>query len=257
MYRIRFVPVVILALALGACSRMPYPAGHPAAPQKVVHSVGHWNILAAATARQIYGMQKGVVMAAEAQAQANDGGYVPPRVVLPDGATFFVEEPDPTMPFAKAFHDMLITQLVAEGVPVNLHRKDAYVLNYAVQMVSHDRGYHKPLAGSLTALGAGVAAVGAISAYSYPGAAGAALALSDLWSSGAGEFPLGDVYSEIVINISLVKDGVLLARRTNTYYVDAKELHQYAAFPGRPLTRYGLPANSEPVGERNFWMVSE
>ena len=169
MYRIQFLPVVFLALVLGACSRNPLPVGHEATFQRTIHSAGHWEILALETAKQISGMRESVVAAAEANAKTNDNEYIRPRVVIPEGATFFVAKPDPTMPFARSFHGMMLTKLLQEGVPVSLNPEGAHVLHYAVQPVSHDRGYHKPLAGSLTALGAGVAAIGAIAAESAAG----------------------------------------------------------------------------------------
>ncbi len=257
MYRIQFLPVVVLALVLGACSRNPLPAGHEATFQRTIHSAGHWEILATETAAQISGMRESVVTAAEANAKINDNEYIRPTVIIPDGATFFVAKPDPTMPFARSFHDMVLTKMVQEGVPVTLSPEGAHVLHYTVQPVSHDRGYHKPLAGSLTALGAGVAAIGAIASTSTSGAAGLALGLADLASSTSGEFPFGDIYSEVVVTLTLIENDSILMRRSNVYYVDAMEIHQYAGSPAMPLTRYSDASSSEPLGERKFWVVSE
>ena len=257
MYRFRILPAVVLALVLGACSRNPVPVGHEVTFQRTIHSAGHWEILALETAKQINGMRERVVAAAEASAIANDNEYIRPLVTLPEGATFFVAKPDPTMPFARSFHDMVLTKLVQEGVPVTLSPEGAHILHYAVQTVSHDRGYHKPLAGSLTALGAGVAAIGAIAAQSSAGAAGAALGLADLASSTSGEFPFGDTYSEVVVTLTLAENDSIRMRRSNVYYVDAMEVHQYAGAPAMPLTRYSDASSSEPLGERKFWVVSE
>ena len=60
-----------------------------------------------------------------------------------------------------------------------------------------------------------------------------------------------------MVTLTLIENDSILMRRSNVYYVDAMEIHQYAGSPAIPLTRYSDASSSEPLGERKFWVVSE
>ena len=136
MFRFRTLPMAALALGVLACS--PAPVGHPMTAQTTMHTASHWQALAADTAKRITGLRDSAITEAARRAEIAGEPFTEPDVALADDVPFYVEPLDPAMPFARAFHELLITNLVQNGANVVLHGEDAYVVHYAVQPVRHD-----------------------------------------------------------------------------------------------------------------------
>lgn len=191
MFRYRTFLIAALALGVSACS--PTPVGHPMTAQTTMHTASHWQALAADTAKRIAGLRDSEVNEAARLAEIAGEPFTEPDFALADNISFYVEPLDPAMPFARAFHELLITNLVQNGANVVLSKEDAYVVHYAVQPVVHDNTDTLNL----------------------------------------------DVYSEVMITVSLLDGGKLLMRRSRVYYVDDDEFFQYlATVPPLPITRY-------------------
>ena len=136
MFQFRTLPMAALALGVLACS--PTPVGHPMTAQTTMHTASHWQALAADTAKQITGLRDSAINEAAGLAEIAGEPFTEPNFALADSVSFYVEPLDPAMPFARAFHELLITNLVQNGANVVLHKEDAYVVHYAVQPVRHD-----------------------------------------------------------------------------------------------------------------------
>ena len=207
MFQLRTLPMAVLALGVLACS--PTPVGHPMTAQTTMHTASHWQALAADTAKQITGLRDSAINEAARLAETAGEPFTEPDFALADNVSFYVEPLDPAMPFARAFHELLITYLVQNGADVVLHKEDAYVVHYAVQPVRHDNTDTVNL----------------------------------------------DVFSEVMITVSLLDGGKLLMRRSRVYYVDDDEFFQYlATVPPLPISRYDSVGRvSMPV--RSFAVV--
>lgn len=136
MFQFRIFPMAVLALGVLACA--PAPVGHPMTAQTTMHTASHWQALAADTAKRITGLRDSAITEAARVAEITDEPFTEPDFALADNVSFYVEPLDPAMPFARAFHELLITNLVQNGANVVLHKEYAYVVHYAVQPVYHD-----------------------------------------------------------------------------------------------------------------------
>lgn len=136
MLKFRTLPMAALALGVLACS--PAPMGHPMTTQTTMHTASHWQALAADTAKRITGLRDSAINEAAGRAEIAGEPFTEPDFALADNVSFYVEPLDPAMPFGRAFHELLITNLVQNGANVVLHKENAYVVHYAVQPVRHN-----------------------------------------------------------------------------------------------------------------------
>ncbi len=136
MLQFKSFPVAVLALGVLACA--PTPVGQLMPTQETMHTASHWQALAADTAKQISGLRDSAVNEAARRAEIAGEPFSEPDLTFAENVSFYVEPLDPSMPFARAFHDLLVTNLVQTGADVVLRREDAYVVHYNVQPVHHD-----------------------------------------------------------------------------------------------------------------------
>lgn len=133
-----FRTLTMAALALGVLACAPTPVAHPLTSQTTIHTASHWQALAADTAERITGLRDSAISEAASLAEIAGEPFNEPDFALADNVAFYVEPLDPAMPFARAFHELLITHLVQNGANVVLNKEYAYVVHYAVQPVHHD-----------------------------------------------------------------------------------------------------------------------
>ncbi|MCZ6606814.1 MAG: OmpA family protein [Alphaproteobacteria bacterium] len=136
MFQFRTFPMAVLVLGVLACA--PAPVGYPITAQSTIYTASHWQTLAADTAKRITGLRDSAINEAARLAEIAGEPFTEADFALADNVSFYVEPLDPAMPFARAFHELLITNLVQNGANVVLHKEDAYVVHYAVQPVRHD-----------------------------------------------------------------------------------------------------------------------
>ena len=136
MFQFRVFPMAVLALGVLACA--PAPVGYPITAQSTIYTASHWQTLAADTAKRITGLRDSAINEAAKLAEIAGEPFIEPDFALADNVSFYVEPLDPAMPFGRAFHELLMTNLVQNGANVVLHKEDAYVVHYAVQPVRHD-----------------------------------------------------------------------------------------------------------------------
>lgn len=150
---------------------------------------------------------------------------------------------DQSTPFDKAFQQLLITQLVNQGLNITDNANSELKLSYSTQVIRHeDRGYIRPRNWTFTKLAVlGNGLWGLVSA-----ASNTSEALRDALivgsSIGAGLYldaRSGDIASitnkEVIINVSLKEDDKYLMRKSGIYYINDTAGYQYDK--DDPLTR--------------------
>jgi len=106
-------------LGLAACAQFPAIADYPpAAPQEKIWVAQHWEDAAAHVAERLGTGLRSV----------RQGGQ--PLVL-------YVEKPQAISPFEQAFHQFLLTRLLAQGFGVTSDPNAGLPLKYNVQLVSH------------------------------------------------------------------------------------------------------------------------
>lgn len=205
--RLPAITSLILAalLALAGCADRPPAASFLAYPQKKLQSARHWEIVAA-----------DVAAAVSTYLQEQEGKKDPVQV--------YMMRDDGTL-FSDAFQQSLITAFVKAGNPVAVDaRPDAISVGIDVMVVPHhpDRP-NRTVPGKMTALGSGIW-VGSAILDAFP------------WGAGATWFGLGadaiaatvnESTNEIMLTVSLAKNGFYVYRASAVYYVLDKDIEQY------------------------------
>jgi len=158
-------------------------------------------------------------------------------------------DPAETTVFEESFRDLLITHLVALGVPTSPRvEADAIVINYKAQTVYHQRNRWRTVKpGLLTALTAGIVVL-----------RNAPSELIALAIAGTIDFANASLVTtsnfEVIITTSIVADNHYLFRNSNIYYINDHDSWHYQ-MGSRPaeinLTSnlYGTPDASEASDE--------
>lgn len=247
-----------LAMLLVGCSGRPVPVGHQLTTQQTMRTAAHWEALAADTAERINQLRASVAAEMEREALEKGLKFEPPPVLIADDAAFYVEPPDPIMPFARAFHQMLMTELIEKGMTLRLQRPGAYTVHYEVQPVYHTPGVPNYAPGTITGLGLGAGAIYGLAQNSAPAAAIVGGVITDVFASSFSEALRSGQYSEVLVTVSLVRGEMVLLRQARNYYVDTDELFQYAAtVPSAPLASRRSGVSVTPASFREFRVVAE
>lgn len=165
----------------------------------------------------------------------------------------YVPQPRDEQPFVDGFRELLITALVAQGVPVGIEPRNALTVDvrYSIYRFSANRAANTYYYGEASALAAGLWAVGGIVAANIS-PAGVAVGAKSLgvaatlegfsWllneQTGVGEYTRGPVpRSEILLTASVVDASRIVSRLSNIYYTSDQDpgLYWYRAYPGYTL----------------------
>lgn len=130
-YRIAILGCCML---LGSChpkadiqhSQIPVPASYPLNSQQVMQAAHHWDVFAERIAQGL--------------AQAYESFY-------PEGSVSVYVAPGGVTPFAKAFYQLLTTQLVQHGIPLATGPEGNIVVDYETQVIHHRRQLIRTSAG--------------------------------------------------------------------------------------------------------------
>ncbi len=137
-------------------------------------------------------------------------------------------------PFHNAFEDLLITQMVNQGLDIRDNNHGELKLKFNTQVISHsDRGYIRPAYGShtkLALLATGVWA--AINIANNSTAVKDALIAAGVIGAGVGmDATAGNIASisnkEVVINVSLMDGDKYVMRKTGIYYINEPNSSHY------------------------------
>lgn len=142
--------------------------------------------------------------------------------------------PNSNSPFERGFEDLLITQMVNQGMDIRANEKEQLKLRFHTQVVSHhDRGYIRPAPGTYTGLA--IVATGvwaAVNIASNSTAAKDALIAAGVLGTGlALDATTGDISAvtnkEVIISVSLMDGDKYIMRKTGIYYINEPDDSHY------------------------------
>lgn len=219
-----------LCLGLGGCSARPMAVGQALRPQPVLQSAGQWQVVA-----------DDVASAISAHLEFQMGRKVPVQV--------YMTRHEDTL-FADAFQSAVTTRLVQAGHLVSVDaRPDVVAVGIDVLTVKSNgpRMAADPFPGPLTLLAAGVGVASYLSGGSLPKfpwgiSAGLAAVGLDALSAKPAETDM-----EMILTVSIARDGFYTFRTSAVYYVNEADLGHYAGTGSAPgMQRVNL--NSVPQG---------
>ncbi|MBE0438739.1 MAG: hypothetical protein IBX57_03070 [Gammaproteobacteria bacterium] len=200
--------IVIASLtgcATGNNSQVPLASTYELTNQQKMQAAHHWDVLAADVAFRVKEHFK--------------------TASLTNKAINVV--PNSNSTFEQGFEDLLITQMVEQGLDIRANNNEHLKLTFHTQVIRHnDRGYIRPKPGAHTALAliaTGVWAVVNIASNST--AAQDALIGAGILGTGiAMDAVAGDISSvtnkEVIISVSLMDGDKYLMRKTGIYYIN-------------------------------------
>lgn len=204
-----------LCLALGGCTARPLAVSMPMKPQPLLQSAGQWQIVA-----------EDVASAISAHLDFQMGSKVPVQV--------YMMRRDDTL-FADAFLSAVTTRLVQKGHLVAVDaRPDVTAVGIDVLTVksSGPRMAAAPYPGPITLLAAGVGVASLLSGgdmAKFPWGISAGVAAAGLEALKS-KPPETD--TELVLTVSIAREGFYTFRTSATYYVNAQDLWQYDGMAG-------------------------
>lgn len=228
--------LLVAALLLGSCGRIPEPVGYDYSKQQKLQAGHHWDVLAADVAREI---NRELIL--------NDYLDTPVFIRETCGDEDTPCQPEQTTLFNESFRDLLITQLVRLGVPTSATPDNrAIIVNYKAQTIYHHAPRLRTIRpGLITALTAGVLVFRhAPEEFLALLTAGAVDAANSSFAH-RGKF-------EVVITTSMIAGTSYLYRNSSIYYINDLDSWHYQT-PAAPATisltaDARAPSPAEPTG---------
>ncbi len=214
MMKLFFTPwllPLLMAALLSGCSAIPQPEVYPFSSQQKMQVAHHWDVLANDVANRINN-------------ELIRLGYLETPVYVEH---ICQQDDRPCAPatlsaFDAGFNDLLLTQLVAFGVPT-LARPDSKELHlqYKVQTIFHANPRRQwPRPGALTALTSGIVVLRDAPWELISILASAAIDATRNTSVINGHY-------EVIISTSIAKDNVYLMRTSDIYYINDEDFWQF------------------------------
>ncbi len=233
MKRFIWLSSIILTLFfMGGCyTQTPKPVTYKYSTQQKMQAAHHWDVLAEDVACQIKTNLKKA-------GYLNHPVYIQPACGAPMGPCDQHYE----TPFGEGFYDLLLTQMVRQGMRVSTVENSALVVTNKVQVVYHrenrlTRALHPGLMTAVGALASGWAWV-IRDAYEHGGryAEGAAMTGGGLtgialYDAASGMFTKGVPHSEVIITTSIRDYDSYLMRKTDIYYINDADYWHYKTAP--------------------------
>ena len=223
--RPRGLPVLAAALlgaallGVTACADRPPAASFVARPQQRLQSAQHWQIVA-----------DNVASAVSAYLESKTGKKEP--VML-----YMMRQSD--TPFAEVFLGAMTTRLVNLGHPVAVDsRPDITAVGIDVTLVRHagfTRG-NRTFPGPVTALGAGVGVAGWLIDKMHFGETFAAFGIA----GDAVRSMVDETDTELLLTVSLARDGFYEFRANTVYYVNSRDMGHYLDMVADPRAARSL-----------------
>lgn len=202
---------VFTLLFLSSCARIPEPISFSYTEQPKMQAAHHWDVLANDVANRINN-----------ELIINDYLETPVYVKTTCGDEDSPCEPNETSSFNEAFRDLLITELVGFGVPVQQQAiDDAIIIHYKVQVVYHKAPRVRTIKpGLITSLATGILVFrNAPHQFRTIATAG----LIDLANQNA----VMNSSHEVVISTSMVSRDKYLFRSSDIYYINDRDYMHY------------------------------
>jgi len=217
-YIIIFSVAAVISLSSGCSTRIPEPITYPYSQQYKMQASHHWQVLAADLANRINNQ---LIMS------DNIDKMVFVQETCGDESTPC--EPLITSPFNEAFRDLLISHLVAYGVPTASSKtEDDLEIQYKVQVVRHRANRVRTIQpGLLTALSAAIVVLRNAPSDLAIVTAGASADVANSNLTGNGHY-------EVIITTSMKKNNRYLFRDSDIYYINDEDFWQYSNITPKP-----------------------
>ncbi len=240
------IALVSLIVAV-ACSPVPDP--FPLTGQAVVGGASRWESMAQHAAEQIEGCLQGRDYQVHWWDDEVRKPYCFTDVSGLSGVPIYVELVDSAMPFARAFHDFLTTELLDIDLSVTLDPTDALIVRTRVQFVDRNKAASMdPVPGFFTLL---TTSIWAFEVTNLPRMVGIG-ALTDLVSSSS---KYGK--AQVIVTITLTDGDQIVTQTAEAYYIKDVDAAQFAS--GAPVADLLSPRKSgaEPPPVRTFDIVAD
>lgn len=198
------------AFSLSGCvstDGVSVPVSFPAASQYKLKSAAHWQLIA----EDVAGQMKQSLMA-QNHLQA----------------AIYLEEPAQPTAFERSLLPMLRAGLLSQGLKVSVRSQDAAVLKVQVSKVSHVASYRP---GTLTLLGGGLLVLREIVQHHSPVLINAGGALAAITADVAMTRNNTPPDLELILSVSVQKEGQYLATSNQVYYLSSQDLDMYQNLP--------------------------
>ena len=212
--------LMCMAVSLTGCvstDGVSTPVSFPAASQYKLKSAAHWQLIAEDVASQI---KQSLLTQDQLQ------------------APIYLDESAQPTPFEKSLIPMLRAGLLSQGLKVSSKQQDAAVLKVQVNKVSHVATYR---AGTLTLLGGGLLVIRDIIAHDVTILTNAAGALAAVTADIAMTNNRPPPELELVLSVSVQRDGRYYASSNQIYYLLSEDLNMYQNMPPPPPTTRDFP----------------
>jgi hypothetical protein len=227
-----FLCVVLCSLFFFSCSQVPRAVNHEFLYQKNLLAAQHWQILAKDFAVQTSKALQQIPLYTDTQGfghiteenlsdTAGNGSLGKPYI--------FIQTNDRSS-FGRAFRNEMITEFINLGYNISYDSKDAIVVRWGVQKIHHNANRDAssvPLAKSAVAtLGYGVYKV-IDTGPALGGIITGGVFLDIVEHFGPSLFGQNVPHDEIVLTVSVSRDGFLFARQSGTYYISGEDTRHY------------------------------
>ncbi len=223
-----FIPLLILIISccFAGCIRIPQPVGYGYSKQSKMQAAHHWEILANDVANDI---NRELI----ARGYLVDPLYVRHSCGLPDSCGA-----GETFPFDEGFNDLLVSELVGFGVPIQVaQEEDAMIVDYKVQVLYHNATrYQWPQPGVITALAAGIVVFKDAPSELINLAIAGATDLARTTSVVNGHY-------EVIITTSISDNNKYIMRSSNIYYINDEDFWHYQNMT--PATELELTSSTQ------------
>lgn len=202
-------------LIVGCASQVPHPKSFKSTSHQLVPKAAqHWQTMADDIATQT-------------------------KAVLGDtrNTRVYVARSDKRTSFNSAFHEFLITRLLAQGVPVAVDPRGALILDYSTQLVHHrsERRMYTP--GTLTLLTGGLLVARDIANHGISPLGFAALGIgADVAASLLDSAEASNL--ELIVTTSVTADGRYIVRKSDIYYLDQADAGLFIEPRSIPMREY-------------------
>lgn len=252
----RILLVAFCLAAVAGCSQSPVPVSRSYVDdssnifkgQKGLTAVTHWRILARDSARRIIDCVQGRTVVDWASqkpkplcAQGTDGLNQLP---------LYVEQVDTAMPFARAYHESLVTELVQRGQTVSLNPEGALTVRFRIGFFPRDEKVSlDSFPGTFTWLGAGIWAL------KDTGALWRLLSIGALTDIHAAANRFGG--AQVLVTTSLMNGERFVLRSANAYYVEDADFGHYASMAPAAEILAPRKAGAKPPAVRSFIVTGQ
>ena len=195
--------LIVSCIGLVGCQHAPIPVSSNFAysEQQKVRSAAHWDVLARDVVQQTLAVVK--------------------QHGVTDTPSVYVEAAPQASTFDQGFREFLITQLVAQHVPVQQHPQHAgLVLRYQTQIVVHNSPLPKFEPGQFSMLSAGLMALYGLRNHHVDTWLGAQLGLAGLTDWSKSRRNGGVTHTELILTTTALQADQYVARKTDVYYLE-------------------------------------